>query len=99
MPVNDIMQRAKRELTAKELEAFRLHRAGEGYEAIADKLGISRSAARDRVRSARRTLNLPRVASAAPRSPEGDGRRLRGIPVLDGRRVRVSEPWRPSATA
>ena len=59
--MTDILRRARLELTAKELDAFTLHHAGSGYRAIADRLGISVSSARDRVARARARLGLPRA--------------------------------------
>lgn len=49
--------------TAKQIEAFRLYRAGLGLRVIALALGVSREAVRDRLRAAELKLDRLRKAS------------------------------------
>ena len=50
----------ERHCTPKQIEAFRLHRAGLGLRVIALALGVSREAVRDRIRAAETNLNQRR---------------------------------------
>ena len=47
----DVMKIADKILTRKQLDAFRLHAGGYGYDRIASTLRISRDTARDRVKA------------------------------------------------
>ena len=49
---HQLLTMAKAILTAEQLEAFRLHAHGVGYQRIGEILGISRDTARDRIRRA-----------------------------------------------
>lgn len=46
------------DITAKEFEAFMLHQGGYSYEDIAERLGVVKGTARDRVVRAKRKLGL-----------------------------------------
>lgn len=61
----DVRSLAERELTPKQLEAWKLHSLGYGYRRVGRILGISTRSARDRIERARQIIDKAMTEVAA----------------------------------